>query len=59
MKRRTEQIHIKASPSEKEALRETARRRGISLSELMRESALREAGRELARAIENEGSQDG
>lgn len=42
-------LHIRMRPSVKEALKETARRRGTTVTDLLTEAGLREAGQELAR----------
>lgn len=47
--RRSDQIHVAVTPSTKQALKEAARRRRVSLSELLRDAGLREAGKELRR----------
>lgn len=49
METRSQQIHIAVNPSTKQALQEAARRRRVSLSELLRDAGLREAGKELRR----------
>lgn len=47
--RKTEDVHIKVTPRTKAALVEAARRRRVSLTRLLTDAGLREAGQELAR----------
>lgn len=55
---KTDELHIRMKPSTKAAIREATRRRGCSVTKLVTDGALREAGRELARAQRQEAADE-